>query len=247
MPRYRLLLAYDGTGFSGWWRQPGRRTVAGELDAAFAALGEPAARAVGASRTDAGVHATGQVAHVDLEREHAPDRLAARLDRLLPSDLACLAVAAAGPDFHAVQAACGKTYRYRLDQSHPRNPFLARRAWRPPGDWDRQHLARLAATLPGLRDCQAFARRGEHRADLLVQFRQAHCEEAGGTCDLVVSADRFTYRLMRSLVGAMVAVANRSLPEPAWSTAWAGQPGHVCRHQAPAHGLYLEQVDYPEG
>src|SRR3954468_4066245 len=133
MPRYALLLAYDGTAFAGWWRQPGARTVAGELDAAFARLGEPAAAPVGASRTDAGVHAEGQVAHVDLARAWRPRALADALARQLPDDVACLGVAPVADDWPAVHEVRPKTYRYALAVGAVRDPFWAARfAWRPP-------------------------------------------------------------------------------------------------------------------
>ena len=133
MPRYAVLLAYDGTAFAGWWRQPDTRTVGGVLDAAFARLGEPTAHALGASRTDAGVHAREQVAHVDCARPWRADDLARALSSQLPPDVACRAVAAVAEDWHAVHHASSKTYRYRLDVGAVVDPFLAPRiSWRPP-------------------------------------------------------------------------------------------------------------------
>ena len=145
MPRYALLIAYDGREFSGWWRQRGRRSVASELDAALHRLGERG-QAVGASRTDTGVHAMGQVAHVDLERSWEPEQLRPSLDGQLPPDCSCRGIAAVSSDFHAVHDSIGKTYRYRCDLQPERSPFLAASSWRPAQGVDRA-LAQQAAEL----------------------------------------------------------------------------------------------------
>lgn len=242
MPRFALLLAYDGTGFQGWWRQPGVRTVAGELDAACARLGEAGAEAVGSSRTDAGVHAHGQLAHVDLRRDWEPGRLAAALGRHLPSDLSCLAVARVAEAWHAVHGVRRKTYRYRLDAGVVPDPFLARTAWRVPGTVDEPLLRRAAAMVPGRRDWAAFVRRGDHREDTVHRVLRCAWRRQGAAlvCDL--AADGFIYRLARSLVGGMVAVGRGSLDPAAWSAALAGADPSAARHQAPAHGLALLRV-----
>lgn len=240
MPRFALLLAYDGTDFAGWWRQDGRRTVAGELDAACARLGEADAAAVGASRTDAGVHARGQLAHVDLRRDWQPGQLAAALARHLPPDLSCLGAALVPATWHAVHGVRRKTYRYLIDPGA--DPFLARTAWRVPRTLDAGLLARASALVPGRRDWAAFVRRGEYRADtssrvLTCRWRR---EGAALACDL--AADGFIYRLARSLVGGMVAVGRGSIPLAEWSAALTGTPCGAARQQAPAHGLHLLRV-----
>jgi len=241
MPRYALLLAYDGTDFAGWWRQPDLRTVAGELDAAFARIGEPAAQAVGASRTDAGVHALGQLAHVDLRRAWDPSRLLAVLNRHLPSDLACRAVAPVSDAWHAVHGVRRKTYRYAIDAGAVRDPLRARTTWRVEG-LDPVLLAQAAALVPGRRDWAAFVRRGEHRERTICRVTACRWRLNDGllTCDL--TADAFMYRLVRSLVGGMVLIGRGACPLAAWQSALDGRPGGVSRQQAPAHGLGLLRV-----
>lgn len=246
MPRFALLLAYDGTDFLGWWRQPGGRTVAGELDAAFARLGETAAAPVGASRTDAGVHARGQLAHVDLRRNWRPEGLVTALARHLPSDLACLAAAPVAPDWHAVHGVRRKTYRYLLDAGGVPDPFLARIAWRVPGVLDGDLLHRAARLVPGRRDWAAFVRRGDHRMDTACRVLTCrwHGHGAGLACD--IAADGFIYRLARSLVGGMVAVARGGIRMEEWAAALAGSANGAARQQAPAHGLTLLRVVHRE-
>jgi tRNA pseudouridine38-40 synthase len=240
--RAALLLAYDGRAFAGWWRQPGRRTVAGELDAAFARLGEPAAAPVGASRTDAGVHARGQLAHADLARVWDPAELARRLDAQLPPDLACHAVAAVDPAWHAAHGVRRKTYRYLVDAAPRRDPFAAGTAWRVPGALDEDLLHRAAALAAGDRDWAAFVRRGEHRSDTRCRLIACRWRRRNGllACDL--AADGFIYRLARSLVGGMVLVARGGCPLDAWQEALHGRSTPAATQQAPAHGLCLERV-----
>ena len=245
MPRLALLLAYDGTAFAGWWRQPELRTVAGELDAAFARLGEPAAEAVGASRTDAGVHARGQTAHVDCSRAWEPAVLARALARHLPADVVCRGVATVAGDWHAVHAARGKTYRYRLDIAKQPDPFLAPRiAWRPPYAVPLDALRAAAAHLPGSHDFSAFARRGEYRDDLACELSAVTWYDRGDYRICRVRGTRFAYRLVRSLVGGMVATAQGTVSISDWQAALTGQDSPAAHQQAPAHGLCLERVHY---
>lgn len=244
MPRFALRLAYDGSGFSGWWRQPGRRSVAGELDAACGRLGEPAAAAVGASRTDAGVHARGQVAHLDLLRPRPPAELWRTLNTQLPGDIACVAAAAVESDWHACHRATGKTYRYRIDNGPCADPFATATAWRPPFRLDLAALRAAAVPIPGRRDWRGFARRGEHRADLERTIDTATWHAEGPTLVATIGGDGFTYHLVRSLVGAMVAVATGTCDAAELAHALAGGESPAGRQQAPARGLCLEQVRY---
>lgn len=249
MPRYAVLLAYDGTAFAGWWRQPDARTVGGVLDAAFARLGEPTAHALGASRTDAGVHAREQVAHVDCARPWAADDLARALSSQLPPDVACRAVAAVVDDWHAVHLASGKTYRYRLDVGAVVDPFLAPRiSWRPPFS---QALATLEAALQatatpliGAQDLRAFARRGEHREDLRTTLTAVAWYRRERFLIARIRGDRFSYRIVRSLVGGMVATATGTTSTAQWRAALAGEVTPAAQQQAPACGLCLEHVHY---
>ena len=244
MPTYALLLAYDGTAFAGWWRQAGARTVAGELDAACARLGEPEARAVGASRTDAGVHARGQVAHLVTQRAWDATDLARTLALQLPDDLACRAVAAVDDDWHACHLATGKTYRYTLDNGAVGDPFAARHAWRPPFRLAPAALRAAAAGVAGRRDWRAFARRGDARADLVRTLTRVEWAAHGQQLICTIAGEAFVYRLVRSLVGAMVAVAHGGCSRAELDAALAGEPSPAGRQQAPARGLCLEEVTY---
>ncbi len=241
MPRYALLIAYDGTDFAGWWRQPDLATVAGELDAACARFGEIGAAAVGASRTDAGVHAVGQLAHIDLRRSWQPGRLAAAFNRQLPPGIVVRSAAVVDDAWHAVHGVRRKTYRYAIDGGAAADPFLARTAWRLPG-LDPLRLAAAAALVPGRRDWTAFVRRGDHREATRCRVINCRWRQRGDVllCDL--TADGFIYRLARSLVGGMVQVSRGTADLSGWRAVLAGEAGGSAKQQAPACGLTLLRV-----
>jgi tRNA pseudouridine38-40 synthase len=242
--RYALTIAYDGTHFAGWWRQADARSVAGELDAAFARIGEAVAAPVGASRTDAGVHARGQVAHVDCARAWEPATLHAALSRQLPSDCACRALVAVPDNWHAVHDATGKTYSYTIDNGAVADPFVSPFAWRPPFRLDLAVLNELAALIPGERDWSAFARQGDYREDHVRRIGAVRWHAEGDRLVCTVRGDGFTYRLVRSLVGAMVATAHGGCTRTEFADALAAQSSPAGRQQAPAQGLCLEAVYY---
>ena len=244
MPRIALLIAYDGTRFAGWWRQKDERSVAGELDAAFRRIGEPEAAPVGASRTDAGVHARGQVAHVDLNRAWDPQLLVMALANHLPSDCVCRAAAPVADDWHAVHGALGKTYTYTIDHGQVADPFIAPFAWRPPYRVDAAALADLATLIPGKRDWSAFGRRGDHRDDHVRTIQDLRWHQDHHRLICTVRGDGFTYRLVRRLVGAMIATAHGGCTRDELVAALAGTPSNAGKQHAPALGLCLETVHY---
>ena len=245
--RFALRRAYDGTAFAGWWRQPDQRTVAGELDAALARLGEGVSVGhegpVGASRTDAGVHARGQVAHADLQRAWNPGDLQRILNRQLPDDLTCTAIAPVADDFHATQSSTGKTYRYLCDPQG--DPWRARFAWRLPFAVDLAALQSLSTETAASTTAAGFARRGEFRDDLTIRLSAVRWYHHRGLLVCRITGDRFTYRLVRSLVGGMLAVARGAARPADWTATLAGEVTPAGREQAPAHGLHLARVHYP--
>ena len=213
---------------------------------ACARLGEGRVAAIAASRTDAGVHAHGQVARIDTRRDWQPAALCRMLDGQLPSDCACRAVARVADDWQPTHLAAAKTYRYHLDRSQPRDPLLAPFSWRPPGPpLEPDRLRSALALLPGQHDCRAFRRRGDHRDDYHIDLQQAVCTITATTAAIDLRADRFAYRLARSLIGAVIAVARGSLAPDSLRAALSGEATPACRHQAPAKGLSLLSVHYP--
>lgn len=258
--RIRIDLSYDGTDFSGWAIQPGRRTVQGELEAAcdrILRLPEPARLTV-AGRTDAGVHARAQVAHIDIPGEAwralpgrsdlPPERaLARRLNAVVPHDLAIRSTAAAPPGFDARFSALWRRYSYRV--IHVRDP-LQRRYTLFREEVDGDLLNEAARAMLGERDFTAFckARPGATAIRTLQRFFWEPWQDSTGAHGVVahVQADAFCHNMVRSLVGACLAVgAGRRdvdwLREVAESNERSSQV-----QVAPAHPLVLEEVGYPQ-
>ena len=253
--RWRLDIAYDGAGFSGWARQPGLRTVQGELEdwtTQILRLPTPA-RLVCAGRTDTGVHARGQVAHVDLPAGAVRDggtELRRRLARVLPPDLVVAAVRPAPPGFDARFGALWRRYVYRLvDAGTPLDPLLRTQVVRVPNPLDLARLDAAAPLLLGLRDFGAFCRRREGatsiRTLLELSARRVTDGPFPGVLELTVRADAFCHSMVRSLVGALVEVGSgrRDLAWLAAVTDAAARSSEV--PVLPAKGLTLEEVGYP--
>lgn len=203
MTRYRLDIAYDGTDFSGWARQPERRTVCGVLEEAIGTILRTQVQLTVAGRTDAGVHATGQVAHVDLpDPVVLPDGLVRRLARMLPHDVRVTAIRIAPPEFDARFSALRRHYEYRLtDAPFGANPLRARDTapWRRPVDLERMQEA--SDRLLGLHDFAAFCRRREGATTVRELQRFAWRRDADGVFIAEVSADAFCWSMVRSSSG----------------------------------------------
>jgi tRNA pseudouridine38-40 synthase len=246
--RVRLDICYDGTALHGWARQPDQRTVQGELEQALATVLRCPVDLTVAGRTDAGVHATGQVAHCDLARElweEQGSRLVRRLRGVLSPDIAVPAVTEAPPDFDARFSALARHYVYRLTDD-PAGPPPLRRAdtvgWPRPLKVDDMALA--AGLLLGENDFAAFCRRREG-ATTIRTLLGLGVERSGHLITITASADAFCHSMVRSLVGALSAVGEGRRP-PEWP---AGLLARTERSSevpvAPAGGLTLVRVDYP--
>ena len=243
--RYRLDLAYDGTDFHGWAAQDGLRTVQGTLQewiTRVLRLDAPAELTV-AGRTDAGVHARGQVAHVDLADGLAAD-LQRRLDRVLPSDVVVHRVSEAPAGFDARFAAIWRRYVFRLGEG-PGDPLTRGARVRVRGPLDIPALDDAARRLVGLHDFAAFCKRREG-ATTIREILEAHAERgADGTVAVTLRADAFCHSMVRSVVGALVAIG-QSRHDPSWIDELLTRPqraGDVT--VMPPHGLVLEEVGYP--
>ena len=243
--RFRLDLAYDGTDFSGWARQPGRRTVEQTLADAIAQvlrLGAPPALTV-AGRTDAGVHATGQVAHVDLPAPPTDIDLARRLAGVLPDDVVVAAATVAPSGFDARFSAVGRRYRYRLTDGAP-DPLRRRDtvAWPKPLDVDAMHAA--AQRLLGEHDFAAYCR-PRPGAGTVRGLRRLDVVRADQVVTVDAEADGFCHNQVRAMVGALLAVGDGRQPVHWPRQVLLGGVRDPGVSVAPACGLVLVGVDYP--
>ncbi|MDR1119092.1 MAG: tRNA pseudouridine(38-40) synthase TruA [Bifidobacteriaceae bacterium] len=257
--RVRLELAYDGAGFRGWARQEGLRTVEGELRAVLERMARRPVDVTAAGRTDAGVHARGQVAHFDLETADLarmgvtrgpgpwPEALARRLNSALPPDARVLGAGEAEAEFDARFSALWREYRYRIaDAPAAQDPLERSFTWwtRP---LDAAAMGQAGAALLGEHDFLPFAipRPGASTVRTVLALR---CERpAEGRIDLTVRADAFCHRMVRFIVGALTLVGSGRRP-PGWvGEVLAGGVRDPAAQAVPPHGLTLERVAYPAG
>lgn len=247
MTRFRLDLAYDGAGFHGWAAQPNLRTVQGEIETAIATvlrLDGPAALTC-AGRTDTGVHARGQVAHVDLKGVSV-GTLARRLRRILPPDITLLHASEAPAGFDARFSALERRYVYRLIDTPTGVDPLTRGhvvAWARALDVEAMNAA--ASHLLGEHDFAAFCRKRAGATTIRTLLELSAARTDRGVIETTVRADAFCHSMVRSLMGALVAVGE-GRQDPSWSadvlTAGVRDPRVKVM---PAHGLVLEEVVYP--
>ncbi len=244
MARYQVILAYDGTGFTGSQRQANSRTVQGELEKALCKLGWLDRAILMAGRTDTGVHATGQVAAFDLEWKHSADKLLWALNKHLPSDLVVKNASLASADFHPRFDATSREYRYRVFFEPIRDPLRSKFLWRTWPAVDEDALKRNASIFTGKHDFAAIGSRTTPKGTTVRTLTKAEWKKMpDGEWQFEVRADAFLYRMVRRLVFVQVAVAQgRSSIEKVRHA--------LIKHEeliaglAPAHGLTLVEVTY---
>jgi len=247
MVRFVARVAYLGGGFAGWQRQREARTVQAVLEAALEDVFSRPVPIVAAGRTDAGVHAVGQVAHFDAPQRIPPAGLLAVLNTTLPRDVRVLSVAIAKPGFHARRSARAKRYRYRLAWGEPLEPWEALRTWELAARPDIAAMRDALAAVTGEHDFAAFALKGHSGTGqrgtvrLVIGARLTH---RGRRVAIVVEGDGFLRGMVRRLVGAVVEVG-RGAARPEWVRALVLDPrARPPAPTAPPHGLTLEVVRF---
>lgn len=257
--RLRLDIAYDGTDFAGWATQDGQRTVAGVLDEALSTVFRTPVRVFGAGRTDSGVHASGQVAHLDIPadalghahprhpREREPEflPLTRRLARFLPADVRVREIGRAPAGFDARFSALRRHYAYRISLApYGAEPHLARFVTAWPRALDVDAMAAASRDLLGLHDFAAFCR-PRPGATTIRDLQRLEWSRDGDLVTARVSADAFCWSMVRSLVGALLAVGE-GRREAGWCATLLGAAARSSDFAAaPARGLTLVGVDYP--
>src|SRR4051812_37408846 len=244
----RLDIAYDGTAYAGWARQADRPSVQAVIeDALGTLLRAPAPRLSVAGRTDAGVHARGQVAHVDLPAEVAADRLLRRkLNGLLPLDVRIRQVGEAPAGFDARFSALARTYCYRVaDRAEHVDPLRRHEVFVVPRALDLAAMRAACPPLLGEHDFAAYCRRREGATTVRGLLALDWARATEGLLVMTIEADAFCHSMVRSIVGAMLAVGEGRRP-PEWPASLLGATARATDVVvAPSHGLVLEAVAYP--
>lgn len=246
--KYRLLVSYDGAPFHGWQCQDGRVTVQGELEAALTRVAGKPVKIAGASRTDKGVHALGQVAHFEMPegvRTFRPFELWMAVNAHLPPQIRVLKVTRAGGDFHAQYSAKGKRYRYRIINSRVLPPLELGRVWQVPLPLDVGRMREAARHLVGTHDFVAYQVNSRTVRETTVRtLTRVEVRRHGGHVDVIVEGDGFLYRMVRSIAGALVQVGMGN-EEPGFTRARLHEKRRTRRViTAPPEGLCLERVFY---
>jgi len=245
MPTYRLDCEYEGTRYRGWQEQQNARSVAGELKRAVADAGGDVVELGGAGRTDAGVHALHQVAHLRLRTAVDPRRFRLAINDALPHDVHVLAIRQAPDRFHARHDAVLRSYVYQI--SRRRTALAKRNVWWIKRPLDAARIQTAAACLPGMHDFAAFCERPQDQSSTRVLVERAEVACAGGLILVRLAASHFLWKMVRRIVGTLVRVGAGELAERDFEALVRGtgmQGVSTAAWTAPPSGLFLERVIY---
>ena len=244
--RYRIDLAFHGAQFHGWQRQPGLRTVQGELEMWLSRLlpDHDPVTLTGAGRTDAGVHAEHMVAHFDSHSIIDPAQLTLRLQAALPDDISVLGLVPVTGDFHARFSAVARTYVYRICTCP--NPFGRDRAWRIPPAFSLEIAQDAASRILGGHDFSGFCLAASQRESMTCLVRESRWEQIEDGYAYQVTANRFLHGMVRLLVGTMADISRGRWPAQRMEEILERKDVRLCGMAAPPHGLTLVQIEYPD-
>lgn len=248
MPRFKLTLEYTGTRFSGWQIQKNARTVQGEIDRAVRTVsGRNDFELYGSGRTDAGVHAAGQVAHLDIAISLPPESLRQRLNDELPADINILRAEQVSRRFHARHDAIARRYLYQI--ARRRTAFAKAYVWWVKEPIDLRRMREAAPAFVGMRDFRSFAARqarpaGEHESTL-VAIERLDIVESGDLMLVGIEGSHFLWKMVRRMVGVLVDIGRGRLDRSAAAEYMVDTSDSPARLTAPPSGLFLDRVYYP--
>lgn len=249
MDRFRATLAYRGTGYAGFQRQAGNTpTIQGALEGALLRVTGATITVHGAGRTDAGVHATGQVVAFDVAWRHEPDALLRALNANLPTDIALQDIRVAEPGFHPRFSARSRSYEYRFYQRRIRQPLWDAQAWQIPVTLDTQAMTCAAALLVGEHDFATFGQPPGQSPGAstvrVVHHAALQCGTPGEMCRFTITANAFLQRMVRSIMGTLVEVGRGAMDCETFAAVLAAADRSQSGPSAPPQGLTLVAVEY---
>lgn len=250
MPTFKLTLAYDGTEFSGWQAQPGQRTVQGALEEAWCEITGETVRTSAASRTDAGVHALGQVVSIQSETRLTAAELFGGINAKLPGDVVLMQIDDAPPEFHATHDARRKRYRYQVHNDRRRPLFERGRVWHVPRQLDVEAMHRAGQTLVGTHDFASFQSTGSERESTVRTIfavevtSEPNALASGRLVRIEVEGDGFLYNMVRIIAGTLVEVGTGVRDQHSLGEALAACDRRAAGKTAPPQGLILMHVEY---
>lgn len=244
MALIKLTLEYDGTYYHGWQKQPYLTTIQGTLEKALSRLTQNSIQVYGAGRTDAGVHALGQVAHFSPPVPFQPEVWVRGLNATLPEDIVVRSADPVSDSFHARFSAKGKTYTYFLHNAQQRSPFRRQAAWHLPRTLDLKKMRVAAKQLLGEHDFTSFCAAAGEAENRLVDLREIRIEQRGEEIRITVEAPRFLQYMVRNLVGFLVEVGKGRRLGKEVPSILAAKDRRQAGPTAPAHGLFLVRVEY---
>ena len=239
--RYFIELSYDGTPFVGWQRQPSGDSVQSCLEDALSILFRKPLSIVGAGRTDAGVHAHQLFAHVDLD-EHVDQDLTFRLNKLLPKEIAVRNIIAVAQHAHARFDAVSRSYRYHITTQ--KNPFLQKRSYQFAKPLDLDLMNQAAKILIDHKNFKCFSKSKTDVKTYVCDIQQVHWQQNGSELVFFIQANRFLRNMVRAIVGTLIEVGLRKISISDFEAILASRDRSQAGYSVPAHGLYLENVNY---
>ncbi len=244
MARFKFLVEYEGTRYRGWQPQKNVRTVAGEIQNAIREVcGSAPFEFQGSGRTDAGVHALGQVAHLEITTMLAPEILRLKLNDLLPADIAILDIRKADPRFHARHHAVSRSYLYQI--SRRRTALGKRFVWWVKDPLQLRRMQDAAALFAGMHDFRSFTEDDPDEKSTKVQVEELRVAEAGDLVLIRMRGSHFVWKMVRRVVGILAEVGRGSMTKEEVATLLAQHSTEPAQYTAPPSGLFLERVYYP--
>ncbi|MBM7643262.1 tRNA pseudouridine(38-40) synthase TruA [Streptococcus loxodontisalivarius] len=247
MTRYKAIISYDGTAFSGFQRQPHARTVQEEIEKTLLRLNSGKEVVIhGAGRTDAGVHAYGQVIHFDLPQERDVEKLRFGLDTQCPDDIDIVDIAIVSDDFHARYNKHSKTYEFLVDIGRPKNPMMRNYATHYPYPVDLSLMQEAILDLQGTHDFTGFTAAGTSVENKVRTISHASVErdEKTGFLVFTFSGNGFLYKQVRNMVGTLLKIGNGRMPVSQIKTVLESRNRDLAGPTAAGNGLYLKEITY---